>query len=121
MRRYWNCMIFWTGGTAVLWIIVAAWRMLTLYPPDFALMLSARPLLRDGRRPCPRTAACPGSAGSDRMKVFPYAECRHHVPCGRSPPRSSPVRCWPGAAFSEEGRDQYERGQGEQPGADSNT
>ncbi|MGW3934264.1 glycosyltransferase family 2 protein [Streptomyces phaeochromogenes] len=41
MRRYWNCMIFWTGGTAVLWIIVAAWRMLTLYPPDFALMLSA--------------------------------------------------------------------------------
>ena len=41
MRRYWNCMIFWTGGTAVVWVIVAAWRMLTLYPPDFALMLSA--------------------------------------------------------------------------------
>jgi cellulose synthase (UDP-forming) len=41
MRRYWNCMIFWTGGTAVAWIAVAAWRILTLYPPDFALMLSA--------------------------------------------------------------------------------
>ncbi|WP_221353005.1 glycosyltransferase family 2 protein [Streptomyces beigongshangae] len=41
MRRYWNCMILWTGGTAVVWVAVAAWRMLTLYPPDFALMLSA--------------------------------------------------------------------------------
>ncbi|MET8946284.1 cellulose synthase catalytic subunit [Streptomyces sp. NPDC004542] len=41
MRRYWTGMIVWTGGTAVLWVLIAAWRMLTLYPPDFALMLSA--------------------------------------------------------------------------------
>lgn len=41
MRRYWTGMAVWTGGTAVLWVAVAAWRMLTLYPPDFALMLSA--------------------------------------------------------------------------------
>ncbi|MFE1982631.1 glycosyltransferase family 2 protein [Streptomyces mirabilis] len=41
MRRYWTGMIVWSAGTAVLWIGVAAWRMLTLYPPDFALMLSA--------------------------------------------------------------------------------
>lgn len=41
MRRYWAGMIGWTGGTAVLWLVLAAWRMLTMYPPDFALMLAA--------------------------------------------------------------------------------
>ncbi|OON74208.1 glycosyltransferase family 2 protein [Streptomyces tsukubensis] len=41
MRRYWIGMIGWTGGTAVAWVGVAAWRTLTQYPPDFALMLSA--------------------------------------------------------------------------------
>ncbi len=30
MRRYWTGMIVWSAGTAVLWIGVAAWRMLTL-------------------------------------------------------------------------------------------
>lgn len=41
MRRYWVGMVAWTGGTAVLWVVLAAWRMFTMYPPDFALMLSA--------------------------------------------------------------------------------
>jgi cellulose synthase (UDP-forming) len=41
MRRYWVGMIGWTGGTAALWVGIAAWRMFTMYPPDFALMLSA--------------------------------------------------------------------------------
>ncbi|WP_240930107.1 glycosyltransferase [Streptomyces coryli] len=41
MGRYWGGMVAWTGGTAVLWVVVAAWRMFTLYPPDFALMLAA--------------------------------------------------------------------------------
>ncbi|MET8554079.1 cellulose synthase catalytic subunit [Streptomyces sp. NPDC004959] len=40
MGRYWAGMIGWTGGTAVLWVAVAGWRLLTGYPPDYALMLS---------------------------------------------------------------------------------
>lgn len=30
----------WNGGTAVLWVGAAAWRMITLYPPDFALVMA---------------------------------------------------------------------------------
>jgi cellulose synthase (UDP-forming) len=40
MRRYWVGMIGWTGGTAALWVGIALWRMFTMYPPDFALMVS---------------------------------------------------------------------------------
>ncbi|MFJ8105852.1 glycosyltransferase family 2 protein [Streptomyces sp. NPDC096132] len=32
---------FWNGGTAVLWVGTALWRMVTLYPPDFALVLAS--------------------------------------------------------------------------------
>jgi cellulose synthase (UDP-forming) len=29
----------WSGGTALIWVGAALWRMLTMYPPDFALVL----------------------------------------------------------------------------------
>ncbi|WP_067252549.1 glycosyltransferase family 2 protein [Streptomyces sp. DSM 15324] len=31
----------WNGGTALLWVGAAAWRMITLYPPDFALVMAS--------------------------------------------------------------------------------
>lgn len=40
-RRRWIGPLLWGGGTAVLWVSAAAWRMLTLYPLDFALLLSS--------------------------------------------------------------------------------
>ncbi|MFD6416802.1 glycosyltransferase family 2 protein [Streptomyces sp. NPDC060194] len=41
MGRYWTGMIGWSGGTAALWVGLAVYRLLTGYPPDYALMLSA--------------------------------------------------------------------------------
>lgn len=39
-RRFCIGVRVWSGGTALLWVGVAVWRMLTLYPPDFALVLA---------------------------------------------------------------------------------
>jgi cellulose synthase (UDP-forming) len=40
-RRFWLGLSLWGGGTALVWVGVAVWRMLTMYPPDFALILSS--------------------------------------------------------------------------------
>lgn len=41
VRRRWIGLWLWGGGTAVLWVGEAAWRMLTLNAPDFALLLAS--------------------------------------------------------------------------------
>ncbi|MCP3819926.1 glycosyltransferase [Streptomyces sp. A3M-1-3] len=38
-RRLWTGIRLWNGGTAVAWVGTALWRMLTLHPPDFVLIL----------------------------------------------------------------------------------
>ena len=40
-RRFWIGLWVWGGGTALVWVGVAAWRMFTLNPPDFALIMSS--------------------------------------------------------------------------------
>ncbi|WP_442789216.1 glycosyltransferase family 2 protein [Kitasatospora sp. NBC_01302] len=40
MRRFWIGMYGWCALTALLWVGGAVWRLLTLYPPDFALVFS---------------------------------------------------------------------------------
>lgn len=40
-RRFWTGIIFWGGGTALVWVGAAVWRMTTMYPPDYMLVLSA--------------------------------------------------------------------------------
>ncbi|GGV07941.1 hypothetical protein GCM10010495_20460 [Kitasatospora herbaricolor] len=40
-RRFWWGVIFWSGGTAVVWVGAAVYRMFTMHPPDFALVLSS--------------------------------------------------------------------------------
>ncbi|WP_455356311.1 glycosyltransferase family 2 protein [Streptomyces sp. SYSU K217416] len=40
-RRLWVGVWVWSGGTALIWVSVALWRMFTLYPPDFALVLGS--------------------------------------------------------------------------------
>jgi cellulose synthase (UDP-forming) len=40
-RRLWIGISVWGGGTALVWVGAAIWRMLTMYPPDFALVLSS--------------------------------------------------------------------------------
>ncbi|MGI5163558.1 glycosyltransferase family 2 protein [Spirillospora sp. CA-253888] len=40
-RRFWVGMWVWGGGTALVWVGAAVWRMATMYPPDFALVLSS--------------------------------------------------------------------------------
>jgi cellulose synthase (UDP-forming) len=40
-RRFWIGMWGWSGGTALLWIGVAVWRMATRTPSDFALLLAS--------------------------------------------------------------------------------
>jgi len=40
-RRFWIGVIVWSGGTALLWVGLAIWRILTLYPPDFALVFAS--------------------------------------------------------------------------------
>ncbi|WP_181871108.1 glycosyltransferase family 2 protein [Sphaerisporangium album] len=39
-RRFWIGISVWGGGTALVWVAAAIWRMLTMYPPDFALVLA---------------------------------------------------------------------------------
>jgi cellulose synthase (UDP-forming) len=34
-------MWIWSGGTAVVWVGAAVYRLFTGYPPDFALVLSS--------------------------------------------------------------------------------
>jgi cellulose synthase (UDP-forming) len=40
-RRFWIGVWVWSGGTALVWVGAATWRTLTLYPPDFALVLAS--------------------------------------------------------------------------------
>ncbi|MFD3944261.1 glycosyltransferase family 2 protein [Streptomyces sp. NPDC058579] len=40
-RRFWIGLWVWGGGTALLWVVAAVWRMLTMDPYDFALLLSS--------------------------------------------------------------------------------
>jgi cellulose synthase (UDP-forming) len=40
-RRFWIGVVVWGGGTALVWVGAAVWRMLTMSPPDFALVLAS--------------------------------------------------------------------------------
>ena len=40
-RRFWIGLALWGGGTALAWVGIAMWRMLTMHPPDFALILAS--------------------------------------------------------------------------------
>jgi cellulose synthase (UDP-forming) len=40
-RRFWVGLWVWSGGTAVVWVGAAVWRLLHGYPPDFALVLAS--------------------------------------------------------------------------------
>ncbi len=40
-RRFWIGVWVWNGGTALVWVSAATWRTLTLYPPDFSLVLAS--------------------------------------------------------------------------------
>jgi cellulose synthase (UDP-forming) len=40
-RRFWIGMWGWSGVTAALWVAVAIWRMATVNPEDFALLLGS--------------------------------------------------------------------------------
>jgi len=40
-RRFWGGMWLWSFPTAVAWVLVAMWRMATMRPGDFALMLAS--------------------------------------------------------------------------------
>jgi cellulose synthase (UDP-forming) len=40
-RRFWVGVAVWGGGSALVWVGAAMWRMATMYPPDFALVLSS--------------------------------------------------------------------------------
>ncbi|MFE2425541.1 glycosyltransferase family 2 protein [Streptomyces sp. NPDC059373] len=40
-RRFWIGLRVWSGGTAVIWVGAAVWRLMHGYPPDFALVLSS--------------------------------------------------------------------------------
>lgn len=40
-RCFWIGITVWGGGTALVWVGAAFWRMATMYPPDYVLVLSA--------------------------------------------------------------------------------
>jgi cellulose synthase (UDP-forming) len=40
-RRFWLGLSVWGGGTALVWVAAATWRMLTMDPLDFALVLAS--------------------------------------------------------------------------------
>lgn len=40
-RRFWLGLSLWSGGTALVWVGAAVWRTFTMYPPNFALILSS--------------------------------------------------------------------------------
>lgn len=40
-RRFWIGLVVWGGGTALVWVGTAVWRMLTMNPADFALVLAS--------------------------------------------------------------------------------
>jgi cellulose synthase (UDP-forming) len=40
-RRFWIGVTVWGGGTALVWVAAAFWRMATMYPPDYVLVLSS--------------------------------------------------------------------------------
>jgi len=40
-RRFWIGLTVWGGATALAWVGAALWRMTTMYPPDYALVLSS--------------------------------------------------------------------------------
>jgi cellulose synthase/poly-beta-1,6-N-acetylglucosamine synthase-like glycosyltransferase len=39
IRRLWTGVYLWSGGTAAAWVAGALWRILTMHPADFALIL----------------------------------------------------------------------------------
>jgi cellulose synthase (UDP-forming) len=40
-QRFWIGITVWGGGTALVWVGAAMWRMATMYPPDYAPVLAA--------------------------------------------------------------------------------
>ncbi len=40
-RRFWIGITVWGGATALVWVGAAFWRMVTMDPPDYALVLSS--------------------------------------------------------------------------------
>lgn len=40
-RRFWIGITVWSGSTALMWVGAALWRMATMYPPDYVLVLSS--------------------------------------------------------------------------------
>ena len=40
-RRFWIGITVWGGGMALVWVGAAFWRMATIYPPDYVLVLSS--------------------------------------------------------------------------------
>jgi cellulose synthase (UDP-forming) len=40
-RRFWIGITVWGGSTALAWVGAAFWRMVTMYPPDYVLVLSS--------------------------------------------------------------------------------
>jgi cellulose synthase (UDP-forming) len=40
-RRFWIGITLWGGATALVWVGAALWRMATMHPADYALVLSA--------------------------------------------------------------------------------
>jgi cellulose synthase (UDP-forming) len=40
-RRFWISITVWGGGTALVWVAAAFWRMMTMDPPDYVLVLSS--------------------------------------------------------------------------------
>jgi cellulose synthase (UDP-forming) len=40
-RRFWIGIAVWGGGMALVWVGAAFWRMVTIYPPDYVLVLSS--------------------------------------------------------------------------------
>lgn len=40
-RRFWIGMVGWGGGTALIWVVAALWRMLTMDAANYALVLSS--------------------------------------------------------------------------------
>ncbi|MEY9965990.1 cellulose synthase (UDP-forming) [Streptacidiphilus sp. MAP12-16] len=40
-KRFWIGMVGWSGGTALIWVCAAIWRMFTMQPLNFALVLAS--------------------------------------------------------------------------------
>lgn len=61
-RRFWIGLLGWSGGSAVAWVGLAVWRMMTTYPPDAIVILTlglfyAATVFRTMIQPRPHEAA----------------------------------------------------------------